>query len=712
MAVDLPPGQWSALLVGAWWTAPPDALTVAVAYWRQQADIKRHEVTELRNQRSRLSANKGRTAEDLLERYWQGEQQLETIAHQCDIKSCQNDRVADAINNLRDRLGEVAHSGNEEIDKILAGPGPMESKVAAVNAVIARANADAAHAGTNAMSNIVDATQRVLDGTIGGDARSWLQQHGVSLDKPPPAQPVTADDLKSQPAAYGSERLSAAASAKDPLALMSLTPTAFGRDLPAPGISAPNSSPPQMTAFGNQLAAPSAPLSPSIVPTTLTPSAPTPGVGTPSLPVSPSSAGSGSLLSPQSLGQSFTAGMATGAPAGASAESVSAGAMQAASEPMAPATPPPAAPAIPPPTVPTAGASGPPVLDHGGTASGHAPTASPGFENSSGMTTVAPVVAGGPAAGAVTPLAGGTPPGPLPAYGSDLRPPVVAPPAAPPTPSGPVSGAAVAASPTSSPAAGGSLLSPVGKTAAHPAGPGQAVGGSYPVAGPVAAATAGAVAGDSSTRAADQERLRRIVNAVARQEPGLSWAAGLRDDRRNTLLVTDLAGGWIPPHVQLPAHVLLLEPADRNRDASAVELLGAVSESAAHHPHGYITEAGADAVKLTGDRTARTLPTIDELGPTLVEAVRRRDGLPRVAQAVAVAAARNYGVPDNEAELLRERATEIRRSVLTAYPHHDRANVADWMLLAAIMGLIEDSPTTANYHLAWASAATSTRRCR
>lgn len=328
------------------------------------------------------------------------------------------------------------------------------------------------------------------------------------------------------------------------------------------------------------------------------------------------------------------------------------------------------------------------------------------------MTTVAPMVAGGPAAGAVTPLAGGTPPGPLPAYGSDLRPPVVAPPAAPPTPSGPVSGAAVAASPTSSPAAGGSLLSPVGKTAAHPAGPGQAVGGSSPVAGPVAAATAGAVAGDSSTRAADQERLRRIVNAVARQEPGLSWAAGLRDDRRNTLLVTDLAGGWIPPHVQLPAHVLLLEPADRNRDASAVELLGAVSESAAHHPHGYIAEAGADAVKLTGDRTARTLPTIDELGPTLVEAVRRRDGLPRVAQAVAVAAARNYGVPDNEAELLRARATEIRRSVLTAYPHHDRAEVADWMLLAAIMGLIEDNPTTANYHLAWASAATSTRRCR
>ncbi|GAB4983115.1 hypothetical protein MAHJHV57_54670 [Mycobacterium avium subsp. hominissuis] len=36
--------------------------------------------------------------------------------------------------------------------------------------------------------------------------------------------------------------------------------------------------------------------------------------------------------------------------------------------------------------------------------------------------------------------------------------------------------------------------------------------------------------------------------------------AGLRDDGTTTLLVTDLASGWIPPHVRLPAHVTLLEP--------------------------------------------------------------------------------------------------------------------------------------------------------
>lgn len=78
-------------------------------------------------------------------------------------------------------------------------------------------------------------------------------------------------------------------------------------------------------------------------------------------------------------------------------------------------------------------------------------------------------------------------------------------------------------------------------------------------------ATAGATAGAVSARAAEQQRLQRIVDAVARQEPRISWAAGLRDDGTTTLLVTDLAGGWIPPHVRLPANVTLLEPTARRR---------------------------------------------------------------------------------------------------------------------------------------------------
>ncbi|ORB93571.1 hypothetical protein B4U45_02175 [Mycobacterium persicum] len=94
------------------------------------------------------------------------------------------------------------------------------------------------------------------------------------------------------------------------------------------------------------------------------------------------------------------------------------------------------------------------------------------------------------------------------------------------------------------------------------------------MAGATVTATVGATTGDAANRSAEQQRLRRFVDAMARQEPNISWAAGLRDGGRTTLLVTDLAGGWIPPHVRLPAHVTLLEPAPRRHDANVEDLLG------------------------------------------------------------------------------------------------------------------------------------------
>jgi len=84
--------------------------------------------------------------------------------------------------------------------------------------------------------------------------------------------------------------------------------------------------------------------------------------------------------------------------------------------------------------------------------------------------------------------------------------------------------------------------------------------------------------------------------------------------------------------------------------------------------------------------------------------VRRRDGLPRIAQAVAAPVVRNTGVLENETELLRGCIAEIQHAVLNAYPHHDLAAVGDWMLLAAIEALIDEHEYLANYHLAWFAA--------
>ncbi|VDM89271.1 hypothetical protein MB901379_02844 [Mycobacterium basiliense] len=718
MAADLPPGKWSAWLVGAWWPARPNALTSGVSYWRQAEEIKHNEANGLQNERSRLAVNRGRTADDLMDRFLRGEHRLNTIAEQCDTKSRQSDLVADAVDNLRDQLTNIAQSGNGDIDQILSGEGPIGAKVAAVNAVIAQANTAASSAGATAMSNIIDATQRVLDATIGGNARTWLQEHGANLDGPPPSRPITARDLETPPMTplEGSAIGGAPMDATAPESTAPEAPTAsmVGRAsvVPAgPSDVAPAPAPPGASTVGRVPIVPGpSPSGPTGPPSP--PGAPPPGLTSPPIPGAPApSAVSAPGLSPQSLAQSFNTGMSTGAPAAAGAQSLSAGAMAAAGEPPPPTMAPPAAPVVPASTIAASGAGFAHVPDAGvgAAATGPTPIAAPTPDVTGGVTPVTPVMTGAPATGSVAPMVG-APAGPLPAYGSDLRPPIVAPPAASAAPGGPVSGAAVAPSPSSSPSAGGSLMSPVAKSAAQGAAQGQATSGAPAMASATAAATTGGAAGDAASRSAEQQRLRRIVEAVARQEPGLTWAAGLRADGQTTLLVTDLAGGWIPPDIRLPAHVTLLEPAARRRDASVLDLLGAVSTAAVHQPHGYIGEAGNDQPKLTGDRAARTAPEVDELGPTLAEHVRHRDGLPRVAQAVAVAAARSYGVPENEAELLSERAAEIRRSVLAAYPNQDLAQTTDWMLLAAINALIDGNHAGANYHLAWAMAAMSMRR--
>lgn len=219
--------------------------------------------------------------------------------------------------------------------------------------------------------------------------------------------------------------------------------------------------------------------------------------------------------------------------------------------------------------------------------------------------------------------------------------------------------------------------------------------------GAAAGGTAGAGVGTAAKRLAEQQDLQRKVDAVARQEPSLAWAAGLRDDETTIVLVTDVASGWIPPTVKLPPGVSLLNPAQRRRDTSVVDLLGAVVAAAAHQPNSYITEADPqDSVPGTGER-ARHGQRVDELGPTLIDTVGANSRLPRIVQTVAQAVARRYGAADNEIELFQQVLTDTRARVLSAYPAHAPKDVADWMLLAAIDALIQGSEELARYHLAW-----------
>ena len=210
------------------------------------------------------------------------------------------------------------------------------------------------------------------------------------------------------------------------------------------------------------------------------------------------------------------------------------------------------------------------------------------------------------------------------------------------------------------------------------------------------ATASGAVAGAVSANATARERLQRLVDAVARQQPRLAWAAGDRADE-TTVLATDLASGWIPPGIELPAAVTLLPPARRRGDLET--LLGDVSIAAGYTPIHHLPDE--DEPVPTSPRPRRA-PDIDELGWQLSQATQWRDGLPRLAHTLAKAASGGTGVLDSEVELLHQHLTTVSTRVLDAYPDHiDADDVGNWQLLAAIDALVAGDKAAANYHLAW-----------
>jgi hypothetical protein len=196
-----------------------------------------------------------------------------------------------------------------------------------------------------------------------------------------------------------------------------------------------------------------------------------------------------------------------------------------------------------------------------------------------------------------------------------------------------------------------------------------------------------------------------MVDAVARQEPRLRWAVGDREDG-TTVLVTDLASGWIPPHVDIPSGVQLLEPARRR--GGLTTLLGETTLLATYAPGQYLSPA-RDVEPVATSSRPRQAPTVDELKWELAQATKWRDGLPRLAHTLAKAASAGTGVLDSEVELLREQVRAVCDSVLSAYPDGvATAAIGNWQLLGAIDALVAGSKTGGNYHFAWFQALSLT----
>ncbi|MCV7316209.1 DUF5632 domain-containing protein [Mycolicibacillus parakoreensis] len=642
----------------------PGQLAAAAQHWEDQRDQRLHEAARTNSTIRMLAVNEGRTAEHVIGSYQRTAVLLRRLADKADTKAAELRRVSDAATALISRLDGIAADGYDEIEHIQSSSADPITKQVAIAAVAARCHADAARASTEAVAMVEAATTRVLEAQGSAlTARAALADHGgIVAAEPPPELPAAVPDVRGADTRGHGE----GAGAEPPAGPAPVIP-----DVRQPATSEAGP--------GDAGAPPHIPVAGALSPATPA----VPGVA----PAPPPAAALGQALSPDSLGQAFVSGAAAGQGVAPGANALTAGTLHAAEAGSAPQPPPPVAPQ---PVAP-----GPPTPVPAVDAGPH--TASPGTSlvppvvdaPAAPAHPVMPVIAAGPPSAAAPPMAAA---GPLPAYGSDLRPPVVAPP--PPAaaaPAGPVGGTPVApASAAGAPA--GSLVSPVAKTAP----PSSVAGAAAPA---TAGATAGAAAGALGGQVEEKARLQRIVDAVARQERGVAWAAGVRADGA-TLLTTDVACGWIPPHVRLPAGVVVLAPAVRRTDMTAVDLLGSVKVAAAHSA-GYVPPPAADAPALTGDHRARATAELDELVPELVGLATRCGGLRRLVVTAARHGGRG-GLAADERPLLAAYTAEYARDVLDGYPRPDPLAVGRWMITAAAEALVNGDRAAANYHTRWA----------
>ena len=681
---DYPPGQWSVLLVGAQWVSITSltALNNAIANrgtiqtnFSQLHDTLQNAIT------TTLVGQEGITADAIRDAFRQGADQAAKVAEKNGVYKNALQDALNSVQHLRDKLTDIAKNGNQQINDILKSNDKVDIKAAKIAHVIAESQRQANQAAGECAFSIVGAGQKVVDAQGTGQSFFGLtRDKGFDVNQQPDEKAIE-DQVRgmlNQPAGQGvvggtAQAPPGAQPGTAPAA--PATSTLPGGAFNAAGPGGPPAAPAAPAGFGSGAPGFGTPPQMGAPPMSAMPSAPMAGTPAGLAGANPTNAASG-----------LNNALPTSAPLSSGAPGLPGGPVQ----PMEPQVPPTA------PTIPAA-ATGTPVTV------GDAPPPTqqvPAPPSSVAYTSepVSPMMSGA----AATPVAAS---GPLPAYGSDLRPPIAV------TPSGPPIAASVPSAPVSPPPSSSvSGSAPVHPSAGGAPGVGQPAVVRQPTvptpaqsppgvgAQGVIATAGGALAGAASADATGRRRLQRLVAAVARQQPRLAWAVGDRPDD-STVLVTDLASGWIPPGIEIPSAVTLLEPVRRRGDLET--LLGEVKLAVATEPGHYRPDPDTDEPVPTSPRR-RHAPEVEELSWQLTDATRWRDGLTRLAHTLATAASKNTGVLESEATDLHDQLTQLADRVLDSYPDHVNPDeVGNWQLLSAIEALVVGDKTAANYHLAW-----------
>ncbi|BAX93102.1 DUF5631 domain-containing protein [Mycobacterium shigaense] len=725
--MNLPEGEYSFLIVGEQWPYDGDlaALSQGKLNRRQIKSAYAHFSEMLYNaQAGPLAPQQGHTADDLRKIFQDGEKHAREVSDKNGTKETAYSTAYDSMASLQHALANVANEANQQIKEIQNSKVPAEAKATEIVTVIHRYRAQANLLAAKYAGNVCDAMQTVLNAdNPGQSARQFAQAHGLDMSQmfrqPDDRKDLTAQ-VQSMPNKSGGPLASAADPASNPRSAPPLAPpdnphmvaavNETGTNARAPGWPQPTQTTrsahaarqagynPEQPAVPPPPTAPAPPAAP-----VQSPAAPSMPHGGGSMPGSPlgGGIGGGAPTAPTSGLMGAPTSPTAAAPQGATPgelmrsfdKGLQAGSAGAGAIPPAPMAH--ADPQVPPSpaTTPMAGAGVPTVAQ--------AYDAPPPITHTSAPETAAPQMVTGPTAAAGPATAASAPSSALPAYASDIRPAAGAPTAPAAPPSLPPSMTPGSAPVHPSAGQGGTGTPTVVRHAPTPPPPSSP---SSLGTESVAATATGAVAGAASADATARARLQRLVSAVARQQPRLAWAAGDRPDN-TTVLATDLASGWIPPGIEIPAAVTLLNPERRRGDLET--LLGEVSVAAGYTPIHHIPEADDEPIPTS--KRPRHVPEIDELGWELSQATQWRDGLPRLAHTLAKATSGGTGVLDKEVELLHDHLAAVSSRVLGSYPDNvDAHDVGNWQLLAAIDALVAGDKSTATYHLAWFKACNST----
>lgn len=206
-----------------------------------------------------------------------------------------------------------------------------------------------------------------------------------------------------------------------------------------------------------------------------------------------------------------------------------------------------------------------------------------------------------------------------------------------------------------------------------------------------------------ATTVDSNSQLARQLTFVVRQAPRVAWVAGMREDG-STVMATDVAHGWIPPRLVLPAGAVCLAPAFRSK-ARWEAVIAALRPHVSYVPGEPFPAADPVGV-MSCASTPQTVahPDSGKVVHRIAHHVTMRDGFPpAIRSAVAAAAAGRPTVPAALSVVFAHVDTTCHQ-ILSDYPLVDNAVLGDCMLLAAIEGVITGNDVSAMYHAAWYEA--------